>query len=74
MIRENNKSFFQDWETECSSKSVEDHVIRNSIKKKEIEKFDNLKRRIAEEKDTLFLIMHDEGNPGSPTSKKTNIF
>ena len=60
-MREEYPSFFQDWETESSSKSVEDHVIRNSNKEEEIEKFDNLKRRIIEETDTLFLIMHDEG-------------
>ena len=61
MVREEDNSFLRDWETDSSPKAVEDHVIRSSPGVAQENKFDHLKKRICEEENTLFLIMHDEG-------------
>ena len=56
-----SESFLRDLQTEESSQMVEDHVLRNVAGQKEDKKFDLLKKRIVEEVETLFYIVHDEG-------------
>ena len=56
-----SESFLRDFQTEESSQMVEDHVLRNVAGQKEDKKFDLLKKRIVEEVETLFYIVHDEG-------------
>ena len=56
-----SESFLRDLQTEESSQMVEDHVLRNVAGQKENKKFDLLKKRIVEEVETLFYIVHDEG-------------
>ena len=56
-----SESFLRDLQTEESSQMVEDHVLRNVAGQKEDKKFDLLRKRIVEEVETLFYIVHDEG-------------
>ena len=56
-----SESFLRDLQTEESFQMVEDHVLRNVAGQKEDKKFDLLKKRIVEEVETLFYIVHDEG-------------
>ena len=62
--------FLKDIQSDLGSSKVEEHVIRNAGKgsQKEVrkgseaEKMNNLKRRIAEEAETIFFIVHDEAH------------
>ena len=62
--------FLQDIQPDLGSSRVEGHVIRNAAKdsqkgvKKgsEAEKMKNLKKRISDETETLFFIVHDEAH------------
>ena len=62
--------FLKDIQSDLGSSKVEEHVIRNagkgSVKEarkgSEAEKLNNLKRRIAEETETIFFIVHDEAH------------
>ena len=53
--------FLQDLQPDPGSSRVEEHVIRNE-RGSEAEKMKNLKRRILEEKETLFFVVHDEAH------------
>ena len=69
---ENNKleKFLQDIQPDISSSKVEEHVIRNAAKGdhkearigSEAHKMNILKKRILEEKETFFFIVHDEAH------------
>ena len=69
---ESNKleKFLQDIQPDLSSSKVEEHVIRNAAKGdhtearsgSEAHKMNILKRRILEEKETFFFIVHDEAH------------
>ena len=62
--------FLQDIQPDLGSSRVEEHVIRNAAKESqkgvkkgsEAEKMKNLKKRISDEKETLFFIVHDEAH------------
>ena len=69
---ESNKleKFLQDIQPDLSSSKVEEHVIRNAAKGdhtearsgSEAHKMNILKKRILEEKETFFFIVHDEAH------------
>ena len=66
---ESKPAFLNDVQPEnLSASRVEEHVIRNAAKGKEIklgseaEKVEALRERVNREKDTLFLIVHDEAH------------
>ena len=60
--------FLVDIQSDLGCSRVEEHVIRNAAKENqkgekkgsEAEKMKNLKKRILEEKQTLFFVVHDE--------------
>ena len=71
------EKFLQDLQPDLGSSRVEEHVIRNAAKENqkgvkrgsEAEKMRNLKTRILEEKETLFLVIHDEAHYAPLKSK-----
>ena len=64
------EKFLRDIQPDISSSRVEEHVIRNAAKGdhrearrgSEAEKMNTLKKRILEETDTFFFIVHDEAH------------
>ena len=55
------EKFLQDLQPDLGSSRVEEHVIRNE-RGSEAEKMANLKKRILEEEETLFFVVHDEAH------------
>ena len=65
--RKEEPYFLQDLETENSNQTVvKHHVMRNVGRKNKewsgAQKFDEVKSRLLKEKDTFFLLIHDEGD------------
>ena len=75
---EGKPSFLDDIQPDMSSSRVEEHVIRNAAKGREIkhgseaEKVKALRERVNCEKDTLFLIVHDESHFAAVPSNLTD--
>ena len=64
--RKEEPCFLQDLETGNSYQTVMRNVMRNVGRKnkegREAQKFDEVKNRLLKEKDTFFLLIHDEGD------------
>ena len=57
---DDGRTFMKDVQTSQTLSKIDDHVLRNSKSVAMDKKFNKLKKRIAEEPKTLFLIIHDE--------------
>ena len=75
---ESKPSFLDDIQADTSASRVEEHVIRNAAKGREIkhgseaEKVKALRERVNREPDTLFLIVHDEAHFAAVPSNLTD--